>query len=138
MSQDQERALFEGICLSGGQAFNYADFVVFVCDPNHQDVVWKLRRALSRQSINEKEIIAALEFQDNNASGLLTARQFKKAIASCDIDLSEADATRLIQRFDSENNQRMDIEIFFRFITGLPYNYSGLPFNEEGESSGKH
>ena len=137
MTQDQERALFEGICISGGQAFNYADFVVFVCDPNHQDVVWKLRRALSRQSINEKEIIAALEFQDNNASGLLTARQFKKAISSCDIDLSDADATRLIQRFDSENNQRMDIEKFLRFITGLPYNESEMNNSGISRSGGE-
>ena len=136
MSQDQERALFDGICRSGGSAFNYADFMVFVCDPNHEDVVWKLRRAISRQSINEKEIIAALEFQDNNASGLLTARQFKKAISSCDVELSEADATRLVQRFDSENNQRLDIEKFLRFITGLPYNDSEMINNHGTSRSG--
>jgi len=48
LSSDQELALFETICLSGGNTFTYADFVVFVCDPNHADVVWKLRRAIAQ------------------------------------------------------------------------------------------
>ena len=52
ISSDQELALFEMICLSGGNTFTYADFVVFVCDPNHPDVVWKTRRAIAQVKFN--------------------------------------------------------------------------------------
>ena len=48
ITSDQELALFEMMCLSGGNTFTYADFVVFVCDPNHADVVRKIRQDIAQ------------------------------------------------------------------------------------------
>lgn len=119
LASDQEKALFDMINLcSTAEAFGYNDFVVFVNDPQHSDVIWKLRRAIARGRVSEKEIINALNEQDTNTSGLITAKQFMRAVGSCGIDLSDTDAIRLMARFDSEDNQRFDIDKFFRFLRG--------------------
>ena len=184
ISSDQELVLFEMICLSGGNTFTYSDFVVFVCDPNHADVVWKTRRAIaqvrldrfmylphpstliisyapmisyapiisilqsyhfntpiisyhiflsshltchlsdtSQAKIHEREITAALQYQDSNSSGLVTAKQFNKAMKQCHIELSESDIQRLTLRFDAEESQRIDIDKFMKFIRGQPYHH---------------
>lgn len=116
---DQLKALFDLINLSGAKAFTYTDFVVFVRDPNHTDVVWKLKRLIARAKTSEKEVLHALQEQGGN-SGLLTAAQFNKALNSCNIELSESDVARMVLRFDSEESQRIDLEKFVRFMRGQP------------------
>jgi len=118
LAADQEKAVFDIINLNGGKVFKYSEFVVFVNDPQHVDLVWKLRRGIARARVSEKEIIAALNEQDTNASGLITAKQFLKALRLCKVDLSDLDATRLMLRFDSEDSLRFDIDRFFRFLRG--------------------
>ena len=51
---------------------------VFVTDPNSHDIVWKLRRSLSRSKVPEKEVLSALQYQDSNESGLVSIKQFAK------------------------------------------------------------
>jgi Ca2+-binding EF-hand superfamily protein len=119
LASDQEKAVFEMIALgTGRKAFTYNDFVVFTCDPQHVDIIWKLRRAIARARVSEKEIITALNDQDTNASGLITAKQFIRALKSCSIELTDSDAVRLMLRFDVEGNQRFDNDRFFRFLRG--------------------
>ena len=50
----------------------------------------------------------AINDEDVNASGLITTKQFLHAMKSCNIDISDTDATRLLLRFDTEDNQRFD------------------------------
>jgi Ca2+-binding EF-hand superfamily protein len=117
-SGDQENSLFDMLNLDSGRAIHYNHFVVFVCDPFHQDVIWKLRRGVARARISVTEINDALSSQDSNGSGLITSKQFGKAIKSCNIDLSDSDLFRLMLRFDNEDSQRFDIELFGRFLEG--------------------
>jgi len=117
---DQLKALFDMINLGGAKTFSYSDFVVFVRDPLHSDVVWKLKRLIARAKTSEKEVLASLKEQDSNASGLLTAVQFNKALTSCGIELSEADVARLLLRFDTEEVQRLDLDKFIKFMRGQP------------------
>eukprot|EP01041_Mallomonas_annulata_P006434 gene6434-13005_t len=96
LAGDQEQGLFDIINLDGGRDFSYSDFVVFVRDPHHQDVIWKLRRFIARARISEKEMIIALNEMDSNDSGLLTLKQFSKAMKTCGVELSESDVSRLM------------------------------------------
>ena len=118
LAADQEKAVFDIINLNGGKVFKYSEFVVFVNDPQHVDLVWKLRRGIARARASEKEVVAALTGQDTNASGLITAKQFLKALRHCRVDLTDLDATRLMLRFDAEDSLRFDIDRFFRFLRG--------------------
>ena len=118
LAADQEKSVFDMIALSGGNTFKYNDFAVFVCDPQHIDIIWKLRRGIAKSRVSEREIINALNEQDTNSSGLITAKQFLRALSHCGIDLSDTDALRLMLRFDVEDNQRFDIDRFCRFLRG--------------------
>jgi len=74
--------------------------------------------------IHERDIIAALQYQDTNSSGLITAKQFDKAMKQCHIELSESDIQRLTLRFDvDESQQRIDIDKFTKFIRGQSYHH---------------
>lgn len=121
LASDQEKAVFEMIALGNKKAFKYSDFAVFVCDPQHIDIIWKLRRAIARSRVSEKEIITALNEQDTNTSGLITAKQFLRALQHCSIELTDTDALRLMLRFDVDDNQRFDNDRFFRFLRGKQY-----------------
>jgi Ca2+-binding EF-hand superfamily protein len=118
LAGDQERALFDQINLTRGKEFHYTDFVVFVRDPLHLDVVWKFRRLVGKTKVSEKELINALSDQDTNASGMLTRNQFSKALGSLHLELSGSDIARLLQRFDTEETQTLDIEKFILFVKG--------------------
>ncbi|KAJ1428031.1 hypothetical protein B484DRAFT_396992, partial [Ochromonadaceae sp. CCMP2298] len=126
LASDQESAVFDIVNLGGKKAFPYNDFVVFVCDPQHLDIVWKLRRAIARARVSEKEIINALNEKDSNASGLITATQFLRAMRNCSIELTDSDAVRLMLRFDVEDNQHFDLDRFFRFLRGKQLDEEGL------------
>ena len=77
----------------------------------------------SQAKIHEREITAALQYQDTNSSGLVTAKQFNKAMKQCHIELSESDIQRLTLRFDGEDSQRIDIDKFMKFIRGQSYHH---------------
>lgn len=117
---DQLKSLFDLINLGGGKCFTYSDFVVFVRDPHHSDVVWRLKRLIARAKTSEKEVMTALRDQDTNSSGLITAMQFSKALKNCDVEISEEDVARLMLRFDAEEVQRLDLDKFIRFMRGQP------------------
>jgi hypothetical protein len=70
ISSEQEQRLFQLLSISGTSAFSYSDFIVFVCDPNNSDVIWKLRKSIAQSKISENEIIDALNYQDQNSSGM--------------------------------------------------------------------
>lgn len=133
---DQERAVFNMINVTGGDAFRYNDFVVFVCDPQHLDLIWKLRRSIAKARVSEREIISALNDQDSNSSGLITAKQFSRAMKSCSIELSDSDIMRLLLRFDSEDSQRFDIEKFIKFLHGRSEEEEFLENDEVERSRG--
>jgi Ca2+-binding EF-hand superfamily protein/FtsZ-binding cell division protein ZapB len=118
VASDQETSVFEMIAHAGGKTFKYCDFVVFVCDPQHVDIIWKLRKLIAKARVSEKEIINALNQEDTNASGLITVKQFLRAMKNCSIQLTDADAVRLMLRFDVEDNQHFDNDRFFRFLRG--------------------
>lgn len=120
VAADQEDALFDMINLSHGKAFSYSDFLVFVCDPQHHDVIWKLRRLMSRNRISEREIIDSMNNADTSSSGLLTLRQFTSVLKGCNLDMSDTDIARIMLRFDTEESQRIDIVLFSRFLRGQP------------------
>ena len=121
VASDQVKEVFEMINLGGnGGEFSYTDFCVFVKDPFHADVVWKLRRLLSKARISEAEVTSALKEQDSNRSGLITLSQFERALSYCKIELSPSDVARLLHRFDSEENSRVDVDSFARFLRGQP------------------
>lgn len=118
LSWDQEKSLFDMINLDGAKTIKYNNFVVFVCDPHHDDVVWKLRRGIRRARISDLELMDTIEEQDSNESGLITSKQFMKALRSSNIDLSEQDILRLMLRFDNEEAQRFDVRMFRQFLIG--------------------
>jgi Ca2+-binding EF-hand superfamily protein len=118
LAWDQEKSLFEMMNLDGAKAIRYNNFVVFVCDPHHDDVIWKLRRGIRRARISEVELLDAIDEHDTNCSGLITSKQFMKALRSSNIDMSEQDLLRLMLRFDNEEAQRFDIQLFRRFLIG--------------------
>lgn len=118
ISGDQERDLFAMMNLDNGHFIKYNHFVIFVCDPHHEDVIWKLRRGISRARVSEQEVIESLEHYDTNGSGLITSKQCMKGLKACNIDMSEADLLRLMLRFDNEDAQRFDIDLFGKFLTG--------------------
>lgn len=130
---DQERALFDMVNISGGKQFQFVDFAVFIRDPQHHDVIWKVRRLMARARVSEREVIDALTDQDTNASGILTMKQFGKAMKACNIDLSEDDLQRLMTRFDSEESQRFEIKRFVRFLRGRPHSSAQDSEGEEDD-----
>jgi Ca2+-binding EF-hand superfamily protein len=118
LAWDQEKSLFEMMNLDGGKTVRYNNFVVFICDPHHEDVIWKLRRGIRRARISEIELLDTIQEQDSNDHGLITSKQFMKALRSSNIDMSEQDILRLMLRFDNEEAQRFDIQLFRRFLIG--------------------
>ena len=118
VSGDMEISLFNSMNLDGGRAVRYNHFVVFVCDPFHEDMNWKFQRAMSRARISGTEVMEALEEFDTNSSGLITAKQFSKALRNCNIEMSDSDISRFLLRFDNEDAQRFDIELFGKFLAG--------------------
>jgi Ca2+-binding EF-hand superfamily protein len=121
ISSEQEQRLFQLISISGTAAFSYSDFIVFVCDPNNSDVIWKLRKSIAQSKISENEIIDALNYQDQNSSGYVTSKQFAKAMKSCDVNLSDTDVSRITMRFDHDEVQRINTDMFIKLIRGQPY-----------------
>eukprot|EP00606_Chrysophyceae_sp_TOSAG23-5_P000755 GSChrysophyteH2.ASY1.ANO1.454.1 assembled CDS len=120
VAPDHEREIFDFINLSGGQEFTYTDFCVFVRDPMHADVAWKLRRLMARNRIGDGELTNALADQDRTGSNKVTFSDFEKALRYCNIELSVADVSRLVLRFDSEETKRIDIKLFAQFLRGQP------------------
>jgi Ca2+-binding EF-hand superfamily protein len=118
VAQDQVLKLFDLMNLDGEKCVKYNHFVVFVCDPHHEDIIWKLRRGIRRARVTEAEVIDAVEEFDTNDSNLITSKQFMKALKGLNIDLSESDILRLMLRFDNEDAQRFDTSLFTRFLTG--------------------
>ena len=118
LASDQVEALFNIININGGRAFHYTDFVIFVRDPQHQDVVWKLRRLMARARVSEKELLNGLNDLDTNSSGIVSNKQFSKVMALCNIELTDTDVARLMIRFDSEEVQHFDLDKFSRFLRG--------------------
>jgi Ca2+-binding EF-hand superfamily protein len=118
VASDQEKAVFDCINSDNGRGFQYAHFATFVSDPLFADVVWKLRRLMARNHVSSEEVVETVTAADTNASGLITARQFSKAMRSCRVELSDADVSRLLLRFDSEGNQRFDVDEFIFFLKG--------------------
>ena len=115
---DQVNEIFNSINTSGTYSFDYNDFVVFVKDPLNADVLWKVRRLLSRNRVSDEEIINSLKEADRNSSGLLSIGQVEKSFRYCSVDLSDADVQRLMVRFDPEEASRFDMEKFFKFLRG--------------------
>lgn len=115
---DQVHEIFNSINTSGTSSFDYGDFVVFVKDPLNADVMWKVRRLLSRNRVADEEIINSLKDADRNDSGLLSIGQVEKSFRYCSVDLSDSDAARLMLRFDQEESSRFDNEKFFKFLRG--------------------
>ena len=118
VSSEVEVSLFNSMNLDGGRAVRYNHFVVFVSDPHHEDLTWKFKRAMARARVSESEIMEALEQFDSNSSGLITSKQFSKALKNCNIDMSDSDISRFMLRFDNDEAQRFDIELFGKFLTG--------------------
>jgi len=118
LASDQVEALFNIVNINGGRAFHYTDFVVFVRDPQHQDVVWKLRRLMARARVSEKELLNGLNDLDTNSSGIVSNKQFSKVMALSNIELTDSDVARLMIRFDSEEVQHFDLDKFSRFLRG--------------------
>ena len=131
LAGDQEKAVFEIISHNTSKTFSYNDFVVFVCDPQHIDIIWKLRKLIAKARISEKEIITALNNEDSNASGLITVKQFIRAMKSCSIQLTDRDAMRLLLRFDVEDNQHFDNDRFFKFLRGRQYEEENITEERE-------
>lgn len=117
-ASDQVHEIFNTINTSGTSSFDYGDFIVFVKDPLNADVMWKVRRLLSRNRVSDDEIINSLKDADRNGSGLLSIGQVEKSFRYCSVDLSDADAARLMVRFDQEESSRFDNEKFFKFLRG--------------------
>lgn len=126
LASDQVEALFNIININGGRSFHYTDFVIFVRDPQHQDIVWKLRRLMARARVSEKEVLNNLNDLDTNSSGIVSTKQFAKVMASCNIELTDTDVARLMMRFDSEEVQRFDIDKFSRFLRGKGVSNSSI------------
>ena len=122
LNPDVERGLLHKIRLDDAPladlSFSYPEFLIFVRDPYHHDVVWKFRRVVSRSGSSEREISMALREQDTNDSGVLTVKQFEKALTACNIHLSESDASRILARFDDEDTCVLNINDFLRFLKG--------------------
>jgi Ca2+-binding EF-hand superfamily protein len=118
LSGDMEVALFNAMNLDGGRAVRYNHFVVFVSDPYHDDMKWKFQRAMARARVSETEIMDALDEFDSNSSGLITAKQFAKALMNCNMELSDSDISRFMLRFDNDEAQRFDVELFGKFLSG--------------------
>lgn len=122
LSPEVETALLRLMCLDDApltnQACIYPEFLIFVRDPHHRDVVWKFRRMVARSGSSERDILSAFREQDSNDSGVITLKQFEKALAACNIHLSESDAARLFARFDEEDTCALSIKSFLRFVRG--------------------
>jgi Ca2+-binding EF-hand superfamily protein len=73
---------------------------------------------MTRAHISDREVMDCLIQNDSNASGLITSKQFAKAMQSCGIDFSDADIQRFMLRFDSEESQTFSLDSFFKFIRG--------------------
>lgn len=132
-----EQNLFKLICLNGGRnedvdspAFNFIEFYIFVCDSNHRDLVWKIRRLMNRggkhNKIDDREMYSCLSAEDTNGSKLISPGEFQKAMKRCEVNLSDADVRRLLYRFGSNVNTRaggndseyINIKQFMKFIVG--------------------
>ena len=117
-ASDQVQEIFDSINNTGTPEFDYGDFLVFVKDPLNADVLWKVRRLLSRNRVSDEEVLNAFKDQDRNESGLLSFSQVEKCFRYCSIDLTDADVNRLMLKFDPEENQRFDVRMFSRFLKG--------------------
>eukprot|EP00981_Chlorochromonas_danica_P000346 scaffold90_cov163-Ochromonas_danica.AAC.1 len=138
LSMEQESDVFDLVALQERDYFSYPEFVVFTCDPAHKDLIWKLRRSIGRARISEDRIMTSLREADGNASGVLTAKQFHRALDKCGIDLSKTDILRLMLRFDLDETQRVHISSFANFLrgraSGIGSGRGGYLVGEDNES----
>jgi Ca2+-binding EF-hand superfamily protein len=118
LSSEEMKGLFNLISLSSDECFTYNEFVVFITDPEHLDIIWKLRRMIARSQVREKDIERVLLDLDENSSNILTSKQFRKALRSLNIELADSDILRLILRFDVDESQRLDVFQFIDFLKG--------------------
>lgn len=133
-----EQNLFNLICLNGGRndevdsplSFNFTEFYIFVCDSNHRDLIWKIRRLMNRggkhNRIDDREMYSCLSAEDSNGSKLISPTEFQNAMKRCEVNLSDSDVRRLLYRFGSNVSTRgngndaeyINIKQFMKFIVG--------------------
>jgi hypothetical protein len=58
-------------------------------------------------------------------TGYVTSKQFSKAMKSCDVELSDTDVSRITMRFDHDEIQRINTDMFIKLIRGQPYQSKG-------------
>jgi len=56
--------------MGDGSSFSYNNFAVFVSDPQHADLTWKLRKAIQRNRLAKDETVNSIAKEDSNSSGL--------------------------------------------------------------------
>ena len=118
VAPDHEREIFDAINLSGGNEFQYTDFCVFVKDPMHLDVVWKLHKLMNKNRIGDAELTAELNKHDPHRTGAVSIADFERVLKFCNIDMSASDISRLVIQFDLDETQRVDIQRFTQFLRG--------------------
>jgi len=117
---------------SGEPTFRYPDFVVFVCDAYAVDVILKLQLSIEHAS-SLNNLIAALNVQDVNSTGIIRLRQFDSVFHSCGMDLTPTDTQRFSIRFDLEDEGTVDIERCFSYLRRLSLSKDGQT-NSNGKS----
>jgi Ca2+-binding EF-hand superfamily protein len=78
-------------------------------------------------------IIAALNVQDVNGTGIITMHQFDAVFHSCGMDLSPTDTQRFSIRFDLDDKGTVDIERCFSYLRRLSLSTGGQT-NSNGKS----
>jgi len=118
VAPDHEREIFETINLGGGNEFGYTEFCVFVKDPFHQDIIWKLHKLMNKNRVGEAELSAELAKYDAYKSGVVSVADFERTLRACNIEMSASDVSRLVVQFDPEESQRVDVKRFSQFLRG--------------------
>ena len=131
LSEEESKALFTVMDIDERGKIRFSDFSIFVGDVFFHDVVNEVKQALrdlrmkaishgDRGSVNEyKRLKRAFERADRGGEGTLTRRDFKKELRSLGFTrylLSDSILERLVTRFDTDGNDRIDYVEFMDFI----------------------
>jgi Ca2+-binding EF-hand superfamily protein len=111
-----ERDFFKALDLNGDGRFSFSEFCVFIKDAGHWELAKKTLEMMARADVSWKKTRSVLKDFDHDRSGFIPSRDFPKVLETIGISLSASEVERLINRFDTHGNGKLNCKDIVDFV----------------------
>ena len=120
VSKSDAEKLFEIMDLDNDGDVSYNEFAIFVRDPDYRDVEARLTRLLlglgTKWDEDEIDLKRVFRKVDRDGSGTIERKELRKAAEKIGLSITDNDSRRIIARYDTNGDGRMQYREFVSFI----------------------